>query len=88
MKKLIGSKGRHWGHGMMIFLMVMLGGGILMLWSWNTFAVDLFQAPEIRFRHVLALQVGIASILSLPYIVAHLLWCGRKHLANQGPVNT
>lgn len=37
-------------------------GAIVILWSWNTIAVDLFDAPNLAFRHAVALELAIAVI--------------------------
>lgn len=47
---------------------ILFVGGVLILWSWNTFAGDLFQAPDMRFKHALAAEtliVVIAAIVAL-----------------------
>ncbi|MFY0681176.1 MAG: hypothetical protein JXR13_11420 [Thalassovita sp.] len=59
------------GHGRTIMksLLVIIVGGVAILWSWNTLAVDLFGLPEMAFRHALAsvlLLVAIGSLIGLP----------------------
>jgi hypothetical protein len=51
-------------------------GGVLMLWAWNTVAAELFGAPEIRFKHALALQAGVAGLAALPLALFRKL--GRR----------
>ena len=58
-----------WGHATLIILATVLVAGIAMLWAWNTLAVDLFQAPAIGFKHVLAFQFAIAALTALPLVV-------------------
>lgn len=44
------------GHGRTLAFVV-LGiavGGIAILWSWNTLAVELFHQPEMAWRHAIA----------------------------------
>lgn len=40
------------------FVAALLGGAIVLLWAWNTIAVDLFAAPVVGFRHALAVEVA------------------------------
>ncbi len=57
------------GYKMTIAILVAIGvlfvSGVLILWSWNTFAVDLFQAPKMQFRHALAIELLAASIAAI-----------------------
>jgi hypothetical protein len=32
----------------------------VLLWAWNTIAVDLFQLPKAQFRHAIAAVAGVA----------------------------
>lgn len=48
-------------------------GSILLLWSWNTLAVDLFQLPEARFRHAVAFAGLITGGFLLPRFVAGIV---------------
>jgi hypothetical protein len=59
------------GHGRTIVmsLIAIVLGGVAILWSWNTLAVDLFHLPEMTFRHAVAavlLLVAAGSLISLP----------------------
>ena len=38
---------------------------IVMLWSWNTLAVDLFHMPQAQFKHALAFAASIAMLFFL-----------------------
>ncbi len=38
-------------------------GSILVLWSWNVLAVDLFGLPEARFKHAVAFALLMAATL-------------------------
>ncbi|MSO89253.1 MAG: hypothetical protein EXQ89_04695 [Rhodospirillaceae bacterium] len=55
-----------------IALLSAIGGGMLLLWAWNTIAVELFQAPNIRFKHVLAFQMGLAALTMVPLAILRL----------------
>ena len=44
---------------------VLLVSGVLMLWGWNTLAVELFQAPEAQFRHALAAEALLLATTAL-----------------------
>lgn len=43
----------------------LLVAGVLMLWGWNTLAVELFEAPEAEFRHALAAEAMLLSVTTL-----------------------
>jgi hypothetical protein len=42
-------------------LLAVLSAGVATVWAWNAVAVELFAAPAVRFRHVLAVQTAIAT---------------------------
>jgi hypothetical protein len=69
---------RRWGHAALIVLATLLVGGVMLLWAWNTLAVDLFQAPEIRFKHVLAFEFAIAALTALPLVLHRQFGRDRK----------
>ncbi|MFT6607924.1 MAG: hypothetical protein ACJA2X_003142 [Halocynthiibacter sp.] len=59
------------GHGRTIImsLIAIVVGGVAILWSWSTLAVDLFGLPEMAFRHAFAsvlLLVATGSLIGLP----------------------
>jgi hypothetical protein len=59
------------GHGRTIVmpLIAIVFGGIAILWSWNTVAVDLFGQQEMAFRHAFAvalLLIASGSLIGLP----------------------
>ena len=60
---------RRWGRAAAVAALAILLGGLLMLWAWNTIAVDLFQAPAAKFWHALALEAAIAALVALPYLL-------------------
>lgn len=64
---------RRWGHSALVTLLAVVGGGVLLLWAWNTLAVDLFGLPAARFKHALALEAGIAALTLLPLGLARAL---------------
>ncbi len=39
--------------------------GVLILWGWNTLAVQLFQAPLAQFKHAVAAEVLVASLVAI-----------------------
>jgi len=67
------SPRRHWGHAILLVLLTMMAGGVLVLWAWNSIAADLFQAPEARFKHAIALQAAIAALTALPLTIVRQL---------------
>jgi hypothetical protein len=48
--------------GTLAILAMLLVGGVVLTWAWNTLAVDLAQAPRIQFRHALAFEAGLAAV--------------------------
>ena len=63
------------GHGRTIAmsLIAIFFGGVAILWSWNTFAVDLFAQPEMEFRHAVAVElllIAVGSLVGLPSFFA------------------
>lgn len=64
---------QRWGRVPFIVLLSAIGGGVLLLWAWNTIAVELFQAPSIRFKHVLAFQAGLAALTMVPLAIRRLV---------------
>ena len=59
------------GHGRVVAmsLVAVVFGGIAILWSWNTIAVDLFAQPAMEFRHAVAAELMLiagGSLVGLP----------------------
>lgn len=54
----------HKKHGKTLALAIaaLLGGGIALLWGWNTFAVEILSQQEMRFKHALALELLVLSV--------------------------
>ena len=73
------ARPRHWGHAAVVVALTILLGGVLMLWAWNTIAVDLFQAPVAEFRHALAFEAAIAALAALPLVLL------RRRARGQAP---
>lgn len=44
---------------------VLLVGGVAVLWSWNAIAVDLFEAPVMKFKHALAAELMAVTIAAI-----------------------
>lgn len=57
------GKWRAIGGAVAALFAILFAGGVLLLWSWNTVAVDLFDAPAAQFKHALALELFIAAIV-------------------------
>tara|TARA_B100000315_G_scaffold257852_1_gene308104 strand:+ start:1446 stop:1691 length:246 start_codon:yes stop_codon:yes gene_type:complete len=56
--------GRH-GRRIAITIGFLLGAAVLVLWAWNTVAVDLFDAPHAQYKHALAALAGLLALASL-----------------------
>lgn len=70
------------GHGRnaIYLLFAPVVGGIAILWSWNTVAVDLFSQPRMEFRHAIAvvfLIVALGALFALPAALARV---GRSEI--------
>jgi hypothetical protein len=64
---------RHRGHDALIALLAVLASAVLVLWAWNTIAVELFQAAKIGFKHALAFEAAIVSAIVAPVLIARRL---------------
>ncbi|HEY5597468.1 MAG TPA: hypothetical protein VIK47_01570 [Kiloniellales bacterium] len=64
---------RRWSHGVLAILLTVFASGVLLLWAWNTIAVGLFQAPAFAFKHALAVQAAIASLVAQSLVLARHL---------------
>ena len=51
----------------------LLVAGVMMLWGWNTLAVELFGARQAQFRHALAAEALVLSTATLA-MMAMRLW--------------
>jgi hypothetical protein len=63
------NKGR--GGTIVMSLIAIAFGGIAILWSWNTVAVDLFGQPEMALRHAIAVElllIASGSLIGLPSV--------------------
>ena len=51
--------------GWLIVTSIMFGAAILLLWGWDTVAVDLFAAPVAKFKHAVAFELVILALALL-----------------------
>ena len=65
---------------------IFMAGSILLLWSWNTLAVDLFELPEARFKHAVAFGVLIAAAFMFRFFVARIALGGSPRSGHRGGV--
>lgn len=56
-----------------VWTVLFLLGAIALLWSWNAIAADLFMLPEARFKHAIAVETALATVVALTVGVARLL---------------
>ncbi len=61
---------RHFGKRFFQIFTALIFGSVAILWGWNTLAVDLFSQSSMRFKHALALELAILSVL----VIALLTW--------------
>lgn len=64
---------RRWGHAALAITLTVLMAGAFLLWAWNSIAIELFGAPAIGFKHVIALQAAITGLVAFPLVVARAL---------------
>ena len=77
-------RAREIAKAMSISIAVFVGGTVLLLWSWNTLAADLFELPMARFKHAFALALLIASTLIFRFLVARSATNGCPHSDHRG----
>jgi hypothetical protein len=65
---------------------IFMAGSILLLWSWNTLAADLFQLPAAQFKHAVALGALIAAAFMLRVSVARIASGGSPRSGHRGDV--
>jgi hypothetical protein len=70
----------------LLAIAVFMAGSILLLWSWNTLAVDLFQFPEARFKHAVAFAGLMAGGFLFPLFVARIVSNGPYRSGHCGGV--
>ena len=70
----------------LIAITIFIAGSIILLWSWNTLAVDLFQLPEARFKHAVAFGLLIAGAFLFRFFVARIALGGSPHSGHRGGV--
>jgi len=62
---------RRLGHRLLLASGTVLLSAILLLWAWNTLAVELFAAPRMGFRHAIAAEILLATpLLALAALLA------------------
>lgn len=69
---------RRHGRNLVLSIAFLLIGSIVVLWAWNTLAVDLFGQPEMKFRH------GFAFMMTI-FVVA-LAGAAVRHIFDRKPV--
>lgn len=67
-----------------ITISVFLIGSILLLWSWNTLAVDLFQLPKAQFKHAVAFALLMTGACAFRLLVVRFSTGRTRHSSNRG----
>ena len=78
MNRTLEHKGHSFGKAAIMIAIILAVGSTVVLWSWNTLAVDLFEASAIKYKHALAFELLVAT-LSLSVGLAFRLSSGRNH---------
>lgn len=73
---------KRYGHAALLLMTALLVGGVLLLWSWNTLAPGLFDAPRIRFKEALAFEFLLCVIFGLQAVTTRLV--GRSTKSARG----
>ncbi len=54
-------------------------GALLLLWSWNILATDLFDLPAVQFKHALALELCFLAIYGTHRLALNMLSIHHRH---------
>lgn len=72
------SRLRRAAHAGLAIAGVLFAGAVVLHWSWNGFAVEILQAPALRFKHALALELLLLSSAAVPAVGARLFAARRN----------
>ena len=50
------------GKPILLAVVILIGGSLLLHWSWNTIATGPFKVSNIQFKHALALELFLLAI--------------------------
>lgn len=66
---------RHAGRAgrLVIALAALAAAAGVLLWGWNTLAVELLSQPAMRFRHAVALELIVLALAAAPLIARRLV---------------
>ena len=56
-----------------------MGAALLLLWSWNTLAVDFFKMPTAQLKHALALELILLAAFLIQHMSRKLLGLTHPH---------
>lgn len=71
-------RSRRLGKAIFFAMGILIGGALLILWSWNTLATGLFKIPNIQFKHALALELFLLAVYLIPSTASQLLAGSHK----------
>lgn len=54
-------------------------GALVLLWSWNTLATDLFNLPAAQFKHALAIELCLLAIYGTHRLALSILSAHHRH---------
>jgi hypothetical protein len=66
------------GKTILFAVVILIGGALLLHWSWNTLATGPFKVPDIQFKHALALELFILAIYLIPTAASRILADARR----------
>lgn len=69
---------RRLGKAIFLAVGILIGGALLLHWSWNTLVTGPFKLPDIEFRHALALELLLSALYLIPNTVSHIFASPHK----------
>ncbi len=71
-----GAAARMKGHLFLKFFLAFLASAVAIIWFWSTTAVELFQAPPLRFSDAIA---GLLALVGIGYAAGTAFRLGQDH---------
>lgn len=72
------TRPRRPGKAIMIAGVFLIAGALLLHWSWNTLATELFTMPDIQFKHAVALELFLLVVYFIPNTASQLFADSHK----------
>lgn len=59
-------------------VVILIGGDLLLHWSWNTLSTGPFKVPDIQVKHTLALELFFLAVYLIPSAASRILADARR----------